>query len=230
MPDTDEGVHCTDPGVAISTAQFPQEPTFDVLKHDGQPDARRDGKSIPCKELHPNSCSVGGFRYGSSNAAHSDWQALEEQQLEKLAEKHPRLLKDPTVAGHVGAHKLLAAGKALSHETDHDPAHECAPFAVKAQKGLGLAKEAAPFHAVAAHWEATHSRELAREPEPEPTAQHQRDAGHLTRRSRSSSGLTPLATERSTGGAKASSRGSYASSALEGRITRRRGSEVVIKM
>ena len=197
----------------------PPQPTFNPHTHDAPPDPKKGGKATPKRtEHHPNTCSVGGFRFGSSTAVHL--RANEEVELERLAARHPRLNKNPNAGLDLSAHKLTAAANAVSHQTDHTPAHEKSPFGVASPEPMGPIKEAAPYHEVAAAVQ------------PEPSAEQKLDALYKSWRRPSSSDIAPTAGRGAGGGAQPSRRysSSSAGSSFEGRVTRRRGSEVVIKM
>jgi uncharacterized membrane protein YgcG len=152
-----------------------------------------------------------------------------------LAGAHPRLNKTTDAGHHILMHKLTAANQAASHEVTHDPAHENAPFALFAPKvhehALKPIKEAAPYHAIVA---------AVAEPEPQPAPE---DLAYASwRRSpRASSDIAPTnggsgsssttgGGGRFGGGGGASGSSSTSAAALEGRVTRRRGSEVSIRM
>eukprot|EP01043_Picozoa_sp_COSAG02_P106094 COSAG02_NODE_42088_length_388_cov_0.626298_1_plen_86_part_10 len=85
------------------TMQVAPKPTFNPHAHDGPPESRQSGKAVAEGASHRNTCSVGGFRFGSSEAAHV--RAIEERRLEKLASAHPRLNKNPTAGHDISAHK-----------------------------------------------------------------------------------------------------------------------------
>lgn len=209
-----------DTDVVTVAMQAPAKPTFNPHAHDGPPESRQSGKAVAEGAHHRNTCSVGGFRFGSSEAVHL--RASEERRLEKLASDHPRLNKNPTAGHDISAHKLIAAGNAASHLITHEPAHLQAPFAVVAPEPLGPIKEAAPYHHV-----------VAASAAPEPSPEQQLDSLYSSWRSPSSSDIAPTSSKGAAGAAVPNRRYSSstaASSALEGRVTRRRGSEVVIKM
>jgi hypothetical protein len=200
--------------------QVAPKPTFNPHAHDGPPEPPNGGKLVAVGNGHRNTCSVGGFRFGSSDAVHL--RATEERRLERLAGQHPRLNKNPTAGHDLSAHKLTAAGNAASHQVAHKPAHEQAPFAVVAPEALGPVKEAAPYHHV-----------VAANAPPEPTPEQQEDSLYRSWRRPSSSEIAPTSNRGAAAGVMSSRRyssSSAASSTLEGRVTRRRGSEVVIKM
>ena len=200
--------------------QAPAKPTFNPHAHDGPPESPKSGKAVPVGNDHRNTCSVGGFRFGSSEAVHL--RASEERRLDKLAGEHPRLNKNLTAGHDLNAHKLTAAGNAASHQVTHEPAHQNAPFAVGAPEKLGAVKEAAPYHHIAA----------ANAPS-KPNPEQQLDSLYSSWRRPSPLDVAPTSSRGPGGGTMPSRRyssSSAASSTLEGRVTRRRGSEVVIKM